>query len=95
VPEAVNYEAEAPEGSNYIASASVCNFCGNGTKDGDVDSEGKPLPKTFTGDSGTTVEVAEQCDDGPNDKSYDGCSMCRIETCGDELALCQAYKFTG
>lgn len=78
-----------------MPSASACNFCGNGTKDGNIDSEGRAQPKTFTGDSGTTVEVAEECDDGPDDKSYDGCSMCRIETCGDELALCQAYKFTG
>lgn len=49
----------------------------------------------MTGDTGTTVQVAEECEDGPNDKPYDGCSMCRIETCGDEIALCQAYKFTG
>ena len=44
---------------------------------------------TLTGDTGTTIQVAEECDDGKDDKPYDGCYQCRIETCGDEMALCR------
>lgn len=94
VPGATNYEKHDKTDTTYQASTRICNFCGNETREG-VGVGDKVEPETLTGDTGTTVQVAEECEDGPNDKPYDGCSMCRIETCGDEIALCQAYKFTG
>ncbi len=94
MPGAVNYETHDKDDTIYQADAGACNFCGNDTREG-VGVGDKVEPETMTGDTGTTVQVAEECEDGPDDKSYDGCSMCRIETCGDEVALCRAYKFTG
>lgn len=96
VPTAVNYQTHDKKDTTYQADSGVCNFCGNDTTDGTKKSDGTIEPVKFTGEiSGITVEASESCDDGANDKPYDGCSACRLETCGDELALCQAYKFTG
>ena len=96
VPAAVNYEQHDEQDSTYQADASTCMFCGNGQTDGTVKSDGTVEPVKFSGEvSGITVEASEMCDEGKDDKPYDGCYMCRIETCADELALCKAYKFTG
>lgn len=96
IPGATNYETHGRFDSSYYAESSSCNFCGNDTTEGTVKSDGTMEPVSFTGEiSGNTVSVYESCDDGKNDKPYDGCYQCRLETCGDELALCQAYKFTG
>ncbi len=94
VPGAVNYEKHEGD-SNYIGYPYACNFCGNETREGVVLADGTTQPETKTGDGGSTVQVAEECEDGKDDKPYDGCYQCRLETCGDELALCRAYKFTG
>ncbi len=96
VSEAVNYETHSEKDSSLQADANSCNFCGNGKTDGKVKSDGTVEPVTFTGTvSGVTTQASESCDDGENDKPYDGCSACRIESCGDELALCREYNFNG
>lgn len=95
VPSAANYEEHDDEGW-YQADANVCNFCGNGKTDGIKKSDGTITPVEFRWNiSRTSVTASESCDDGKNDKPYDGCYQCRLETCMDELALCRAYKFKG
>lgn len=96
MPEAVNYEQHDSTDTAYRADPGACIFCGNDKTDGTPQSDGTVAPVNFVGEvSGITVQATEQCDEGKDDKPYDGCYQCRIETCGDELALCQAYKFTG